>query len=72
MQSRESATGRFTPGPNKESVDAADPSYSGPLFSSDVFGNTAVVDLLWKLCDSDQPRAVGNAISARSTAPASP
>jgi cyanophycinase len=50
---------RFTPGPDKERVDAADPSYRGPLFSNDVFGNTTVVDLLWKLCDSDQARAVG-------------
>jgi cyanophycinase len=40
-------------------VDPADPAYTGPLFSSDVFGNTTVVDLLWKLCDSDQARAVG-------------
>jgi cyanophycinase len=50
---------RFTPGPDKEKVDPADPSYPGPLFSSDVFGNTTVADLLWKLCDSDQARAVG-------------
>ena len=53
------ASGRFTPGADKEKVDPKDPSYSGPLFSSDVFGNTTVVDLLWKLCDSDQARAVG-------------
>jgi cyanophycinase len=53
------ASGRVTPGPDKEKVDAADPEYHGPLFSSDVFGNTSVVDLLWKLCDSDQARAVG-------------
>lgn len=53
------ATNRVTPGPDKETVDPADPEYLGPLFSSDVFGNTTVVDLLWKLCDSDQPRALG-------------
>jgi cyanophycinase len=53
------ATARFTPGPDKEKVDPAQPEYQGPLFSSDVFGNTTVVDLLWKLCDSDQARALG-------------
>jgi cyanophycinase len=50
---------RITPGADKEKVDAADPAYRGPLFAGDVFGNTSVVDLLWKLCDSDQARAVG-------------
>jgi len=50
---------RYTPGPDKERVDAADPSYRGPLFAPDILGNTAVVDLLMKLCDSDQVRATG-------------
>jgi len=50
---------RFTPGPDKERVDAADPSYRGALFAPDILGNTAVVDLLMKLCDSDQVRATG-------------
>jgi cyanophycinase len=53
------ATGRFTPGPDKEKVDPADPSFRGPLFVPDILGNTAVVDLLMKLCDSDQARATG-------------
>ncbi|PQO99174.1 cyanophycinase [Massilia phosphatilytica] len=53
------ASGRFMPGPDKEKVDAADPSYRGPLFAADILGNTAVVDLLMKLCDSDQTRATG-------------
>jgi len=53
------AADRFTPGPDKERVDPADPSYRGPLFAPDILGNTAVVDLLWKLCDSDQARATG-------------
>ncbi|MCS0633189.1 cyanophycinase [Telluria mixta] len=53
------ASGRFTPGPDKEKVDPADPSYRGPLFTPDILGNTAVVDLLMKLCDSDQARATG-------------
>jgi cyanophycinase len=53
------ASGRFTPGPDKERVDPADPAYRGPLFAADILGNTAVVDLLMKLCDSDQPRATG-------------
>jgi cyanophycinase len=54
---------RLTPGPDKEKVDPAEPEYRGPLFSSDVFGNTSVVDLLWKLCDSDQRSATGIAFS---------
>jgi cyanophycinase len=53
------ASGRFTPGPDKEKVDPADPSYRGTLFAPDILGNTAVVDLLMKLCDSDQTRATG-------------
>lgn len=53
------SSGRFTPGPDKESVDPADPSYRGPLFAADILGNTAVADLLMKLCDSDQARATG-------------
>ena len=53
------ASGRFTPGPDKERVDPADPSYRGPLFAADILGNTAVADLLMKLCDSDQARATG-------------
>jgi cyanophycinase len=53
------ATDRFTPGPDKEKVDPADPSFRGPLFVPDILGNTAVVDLLMKLCDSDQARATG-------------
>ncbi|WP_239700589.1 cyanophycinase [Massilia sp. 9096] len=59
---------RLTPGPDKEKVDPAGPEYRGPLFSSDVFGNTSVVDLLWKLCDSDQPSATGIAFGAPGTA----
>jgi cyanophycinase len=53
------ASGRFTPGQDKEKVDPADPSYRGTLFAPDILGNTAVVDLLMKLCDSDQARATG-------------
>jgi len=58
---------RLIPGPDKEKVDAAEPEYRGPLFSSDVFGNTSVVDLLWKLCDSDQKSATGIAFGAPDT-----
>jgi cyanophycinase len=61
------AASRFTPGPDKEKVDTTDPSWRGPLFSNDVFGNTSVVDLLWKLCDSDQARAVGIAFGSPDT-----
>jgi cyanophycinase len=61
---------RLQPGPDKEKVDPADPAYRGPLFSSDVFGNTSVVDLLWKLCDSDQQSATGIAFAGPGTAAA--
>jgi cyanophycinase len=64
------ASGRFTPGPDKEKVDPADPSYRGTLFAGDILGNTAVVDLLMKLCDSDQTRATGIAFGDPSGAAA--
>jgi cyanophycinase len=53
------ATGVFTPGPDKEPIDPGDPSYHGPLFAPDILGNTAVVDLLDRLADSDQESATG-------------
>jgi len=55
----DAATSTITPGADKEPVDPADPSYHGPIFASDILGNTAVVDLLERLADSDQTRAVG-------------
>jgi cyanophycinase len=58
------ASATITPGADKEPVDTAQPSYRGPLFAPDILGNTAVVDLLDKLADSDQVRAVGLAWGA--------
>ncbi len=49
----------FIPGPDKEHLDPADPEWRGPIFYPDILGNTAVVNLLEKLVDGDQQRAVG-------------
>lgn len=62
-------TDRFTPGPDKERVDPAEPEFHGPLFTSEVFGNSTVVDLLQRLSDSDQARAVGIAFSGAQNGP---
>jgi cyanophycinase len=61
------ATATITPGADKEPVDTAAPSYRGPLFFPDILGNTAVVDLLDKLADSDQTRATGLAWNTTGT-----
>ncbi|WP_296952967.1 cyanophycinase [uncultured Massilia sp.] len=53
------ASGAFTPGDDKNKVDPEAPAVRGPLFAADILGNTTVVDLLQKLCDSDQQRATG-------------
>jgi len=53
------AAGAFTPGEDKEAVDAASPAWRAPIFAADILGNTAVVDLLWKLGDSSQASATG-------------
>jgi cyanophycinase len=58
------ASATITPGADKEPVDTSQPSYHGPLFAPDILGNTAVVNLLDKLADSDQARAVGLAWGA--------
>ena len=49
----------FTPGPGKEPVDRLRPEHRDALFYTDILGNTAVLDLLVKLADSDLQRAVG-------------
>ena len=55
------ASGVFTPAPDKSAgkLNPAAPSYREPLFNADILGNTAVVDLMGKLIDSDQPEAIG-------------
>ncbi len=54
-------TGVFTPSREKAAnkLDPARPYYRGPLFFADILGNTAVVDLMHRLIDSDQLDAVG-------------
>jgi cyanophycinase len=53
------ASRSYLPGPDKVGVDKAHPEYRGPVFFSDILGNTAVVNLLEKLVESDQQRAIG-------------
>ena len=54
-------TREFTPSEEKAEgkLDPAHPYYREPLFSADILGNDAVVDLMSKLIDSDQKDAVG-------------
>ena len=49
----------FVPGPGKEPVDRKSGEHRDALFYTDILGNTAVLDLLIKLADSDLQRAVG-------------
>jgi cyanophycinase len=55
------ASGVFTPAPDKSDgkLDPAKPYYREPLFNADILGNSAVVDLMGKLIDSDQLDAIG-------------
>ena len=59
-------THKFTPSPDKASgkFDPAKPYYKGPLFTADILGHTAIVDLMTKLLDSDQPDAIGIAFGS--------
>ncbi len=54
-------SGVFTPSREMSAnkLDPARPYYRGPLFFADILGNTAVVDLMHRLIDSDQIDAVG-------------
>jgi cyanophycinase len=56
--------GVFTPSPDKAEgkIDPAKPYYTGVLFNADILGNTAVVDLMSRLIDSDQRDAIGVAM----------
>jgi cyanophycinase len=49
----------FTPGEDKERIEAPEAPPRGTLFAPDILGNTAVVDLLWKLGSSGQAGATG-------------
>ena len=55
------STAIFVPSREKAAnkIDPAKPYYRGPLFFADILGNTAVVDLMSRLIDSDQVDAVG-------------
>ncbi|MDL2356028.1 MAG: cyanophycinase [Pseudomonadota bacterium] len=65
-------SGAFTPAADKAAgkLDPAEPYYREPLFNADILGNSAVVDLMGKLIDSDQPEAIGLTLgSPRSVQP---
>ncbi len=55
------ASGVLTPSADKAGgrLDPAQPENRGPLASADIIGNSAVVDLMGKLIDSDQAQALG-------------
>jgi cyanophycinase len=53
------ASRRYLPGPDKVRYDRSHPEHIGPIFFPDIVGNTAVVNLLEKLADSDQQQAIG-------------
>ena len=59
-------TNKATPSPDKAggAFDPKRPYYRGPLFSADILGHTAVVDMMQKLVDSDQTEAVGIAFGS--------
>ncbi|WP_426112856.1 cyanophycinase [Massilia sp. PWRC2] len=59
------ASGALTPSADKAGgkVDPAAPDYRGALLSTDILGNTSVVDLMARLIDSDQPVAIGLAFA---------
>jgi cyanophycinase len=53
------ASRTYYPGPDKEPLNSADREHRESIFHTDILGNTSVVNLLEKLVDSDQQRAVG-------------
>jgi cyanophycinase len=59
-------SGVFLPSADKIDglIDPAKPYFKGPLFNSDILGHTAVVDLMGRLIDSDQPEAIGVAMGS--------
>jgi cyanophycinase len=52
-------TRAYAPGPDKAPLNTADREHRESIFTTDILGNTSVVNLLEKLVDSDQQRAVG-------------
>jgi cyanophycinase len=61
------ASREVVPGPDKAPLRTEDRELRGPIVATDILGNTAVVDLMEKLVDSDQQRAVGLAFDASAT-----
>jgi cyanophycinase len=61
------ASRTYFPGADKEPLDASLREHREPIFHTDILGNTSVVNLLEKLVDSDQQRAVGLAFEGPSS-----
>lgn len=53
-----------TPSADKKALDVAHPYNNAPRFSTDILGNTAVVDLMQDLIDSSQSQMTGIAFGA--------
>ncbi|QGZ39730.1 cyanophycinase [Pseudoduganella flava] len=65
-------TQSFTPSPDKAGgrLDPQRPALRGPVYTNDILGNSAVVNIMERLIDSDQEEAIGIAAgNPRSTAP---
>ena len=65
-------THSFTPAPDKAGgrIEAGRTALRGPVYSNDILGNYAVVQLMERLIDSDQEEAIGIASgNPRSTTP---
>ena len=67
-------SGLITPSSDKVDgkVDPNAPEYDTPLFTTDILGNTTVVDLMSKLIDSNQPAAIGLAFTGPGEAAGAP
>lgn len=52
------ATARHEPGPDKQPAATA-AEYGGPVYSNDILGNNAVLDVMEKLVDGNQREAIG-------------
>ncbi len=64
------ASGEIMPSADKAGEPIAFPATSAgaPLFCADILANSAVLDLMQKLADSEQPRAIGLAFDAPGSA----
>lgn len=68
------ASGRHTPAPDKAGgrLDPARPALRGALYANDILANNAIVELMERLMESDQPEALGIAAGDPRAAPPQP